>query len=264
MQLILERGVLTSLAIAACVALPIAARAQSHVIEGAVVVTSASARDDLLVPLASTGSGLSLLGRYRLGIDSERVEAELALGAAVMFDRFDNAALQLPYSFALAYAHVVQRSPVTMTQLGATLRWQTDLSYFEAWDDAHGYWLSMIALGPHVRHAYGFARAMTLETGAELALFGLASRPPSYRWNKQDALPRAEYYVDRIGDGEPFWLWDVQAVRIEALLRARDAAASTYGTGFGGGVLARLARASDPEPYTALYLGILIDYGWQL
>ena len=263
MQLILERTALASLAIAACIAVPIGARAQTHVVEAGLPITSASARDDLLVPLASTGGGVGLLGRYRLGIDSERVEAELALGAAVLFDRFDNAAVQLPYSFALAYAHVVQRSGLTMTQLGVTLRWQTELSYFEAWDDAHGYWLSMLALGPNLRHAYGVARHVTLETRAELALIGLASRPPSYRRNKQDAVTHAEYYVDRIEGNEPFWLWDVQAVQLEALLRAR-APGATYGTGFGAGVLARLARASDPEPYAALYLGLLFAYGWQL
>jgi hypothetical protein len=263
MRLIVARVALASLTFTAVSAATVSARAQTHVVEAGLAVTSASARDDLLVPLASTGGGLGLLGRYRLEIGSERVEAELALGAAVMFDRFDRPAVQLPYSFALAYAHVVQRSPLTMTQLGATLRWQTELSYFEAWDDAHGYWLAMIALGPNVRHAYSVLRTLTLETRAELALFGVASRPPSYRWNKQDPLTHAEYYVDRIQDGELVWLWDVQALSIEALGRAREADA-IYGTGFGAGAFARLARASGPAPYAALYLGILLDYGWQL
>lgn len=263
MQLICDRLGLLALVIAVCSAAPLGARAQSHVVEAGLAVTSASARDDLLVPLTSTGSGLGLLGRYRLGIGSERFEAELALGAAVMFDRFDNPAIQLPYSVALAYAHVMQRSRTTMTQLGATLRWQTEISYFEAWDDAHGYWLSLLALGPSLRHAYSLASNLALESRAEVALLGIASRPPSYRWNKQDALPHAEYYVDRIEDGEPVWLWDVQALSIEAVARVRTASA-TYGTGFGAGAVTRLARASDPAPYAALYIGVLLDYGWQL
>ena len=48
MQLSSMRFVLT---IAATLATPLGARADSHVVEGGLQITSASARDDLLVPL---------------------------------------------------------------------------------------------------------------------------------------------------------------------------------------------------------------------
>lgn len=239
------------------------ARAQTHVLEAAIPISSASARDDLLVPVAATGLLLGLASRYRLGLASERFEAELGLSAAIMFDHYGNAAVQIPHTLALGYAHVVQRSASALMMLGVNARWSTEISYFAAWDDAHGYWLSMLALGPTMRHAATIGQSVVLETGAELALLGLSSRPPRYRFNKQDALTQPGYYLDRLGDAEPFWLWDVQALRVEALLRARTSHAA-YGTGFGAGGYARLARASEPEPYTVLYVGVLLDYGWQL
>jgi hypothetical protein len=96
---------------------------------------------------------------------------------------------------------------------------------------------------------------------AELALFGVASRPPSYRANKQDALTHARFHFDRLDGGEPFWLLDVQLARLEALLRWR-AHGAPFGSGFGLGAFARFARAREPEPYAALYAGLLLDYGW--
>lgn len=238
-----------------------AARAQTtHVFAARVAVASGSAREDLLVPVAASGPSLALQGRYRLAVDSERIETELGFGTALLFDRFDNAALQIPHTVAIGYGHVIQRSPWTITHLGINVRWQTELSYFEAWDDAHGYWLSTLALGPTVHNAATLREHLFLETRAELALFGLVSRPPRYRWNKQDELPHLHYYFDRLDDAEAFWLWDVQAARVETIARARYAS-TPFGSGFGAGVFAQLARARSPEPYAALYLGVLLDYG---
>jgi hypothetical protein len=241
-----------------------AAAETAHVLQAVATLGSESARDDLLVPLAFTGPALGLGSRYRVGFGISALEAELELGIGVLTNRFDHEAEQLSHGLALGYSRAIKESTTEQTELAAIVRWQDELSYFESWDDAHGYWFSTLMLAPAIRDSRALSSGLQLESRAEFALLGIAARPPERRWNKQDALTHVSYHVDRLGYGTRFVTpLDLQSLRAEALLRFRHSDAPV-GSGFGAGLVASFARLREPEPYLLLQAGGIVTYGWEL
>ncbi len=225
--------------------------------------SAVSTRDDTLVPLAFTGPALALGARYGYAARRHAFDAELRAGFGVLWNRFGHVAAQIFHGLSAGYAYALSDGAQRLA-LGGALRFDTDVAYLASWDDAHGYWLSALSLWPYVHDARPLGGFAWLESRAGFALFGLASRPPAYRANKQDALPHPGYYFDRIGQS-PRWVGplQVQAIELELLARFRrhrDAA----GSGLGLGLRVRFARASDPAPFATLYTGAVVSYGFEL
>jgi hypothetical protein len=162
----------------------------------------------------------------------------------------------------VGYGHGLERQRNREWWLGAVLRQQTELAFFQTWDDAHGYWLATWALSPTLRHDRQLWPGGFLETRAEIGLFGLYSRPPTYRYNKQDDLTLPHYHFDRSFDS-PSWFTplDVQLLRLGAVLRFRSAD-EQHGAGPAVGGEVRFARASDPAAFASLYTGLRLGWGW--
>jgi hypothetical protein len=237
------------------------AHGETHVLDGMLGVGQSSARDDLLIPLAFTGPAVGLGARYALAAGPHRAEAELQLGIGVLQTRFHQQAEQLSHGLAVGY----RRELASGFELGGIVRWHDELSYLESWDDAHGYWLSQLVLGASARHVATLASRLVLETRAELALVGIAARPPGRRLNKQDALTHVSYHLDRLGDGtHAAWIGNLQSTRLESIVRLRSGTRPA-GAGVGIGVFASFARDSAAvEPYTLLTAGVTCRWGWEL
>jgi hypothetical protein len=122
------------------------------VVQGVIMFGSASAREDVLVPLAFTGPQLELGARYGFATGPHRLESELTAGIGVLYTRFEQQAEQLSHGLMLGYARTLDEASGRGLALGGVLRWRDELSYLESWDDAHGYWLSTLTLGPLVLH----------------------------------------------------------------------------------------------------------------
>ncbi|HEX2880834.1 MAG TPA: hypothetical protein VHO25_14985 [Polyangiaceae bacterium] len=224
----------------------------------------ASFREDLLVPLAFSGPGIHLGVSYELRGSQHGFQADLSLGAAYAWNRFEHAALGLNHELGLGYIHLLDRGESCAWWLGAELRDETHLHFIESWDDAHGYWLASWSLGPIVEHERKLWSSGWLETRTELGLVGLMSRPPAYRLNKQDALTHIDYHFNR-SFASPEWFspLDVQLVRLSALLRFRKGN-QHQGKGFGLGLEFQFARAKEPQPAASMYSGARLAYGWGL
>ncbi len=228
------------------------------------VLGSGSVRDDTLVPLAFTGPALAIAARYGLVSGRHMVDAELRFDFGVVLNRFGHLGAVAGDGLDVSYAHALVLQPERIFALGGALRFDTRTAYLAEWDDSHGYWLATLALWPQVIDAQPIADGTWLESRYQLALFGLASRPPSYRYNTPDALPHPEYWFDRIGDGtRVVSLGQLQAFDVEVLARFR-AAGAAFGQGWGVGLSLRFARATFPEPYAQLYAGVLVTRGWSL
>lgn len=221
-----------------------------------------SLRDDLLVPLAFTGPAIRLGLDYGMTLDRHSLEADLSLSFAATRNRFDQQGWEIAHDYGAGYAYCLQCQPQREWWLGVTLRQQTDLAFFQTWDDAHGYWLASWALSPTLRHDRALWSSGFLETRAEVGLFGLYSRPPTYRYNKQDDLTLPHYHFDR-SFASPHWFTplDVQLLRLGALLRFRSAE-DAHGTGPAIGAEVRFARASEPAAFASLYTGLRLGWGW--
>jgi hypothetical protein len=223
----------------------------------------ASFREDLLVPLAFSGIGTHLGGGYELRGRRHGFEADLSLGAAYALNRFDHRALGLNHELGLGYIHALARSDSCSWWLGVGLRDETHLHLIESWDDAHGYWIASWALGPILHHDRQLWARGWLEARGEAGLFGLISRPPEYRFNKQDALTHVDFHFNRSFDA-PEWFspLDAQLLRLSALVRFRSS--THHGQGLGLGVDFRFARAANPLPAATMYSGLRLAYGWGL
>jgi hypothetical protein len=233
-------------------------------LEPRLTLGSASARDDTLVPIAFTGPFVSLGARYALIGEVHSFEAELNLGLGVLVNRFDDIAAHFGHTLAAGYLYAFDRGPSSRSAVGAVLRARSEISYLASWDDAHGYWLATLAIGPALQLARPLGRGVWLEGRGELALFGLRSRPPGYRINKQDALSQAGFYFDRLFESaEVFSPLDVQQFELEALARFRRAG-EPLGSGFGLGLGASFHRAIDPQPYAVLHTQVTVAYGFEL
>lgn len=228
------------------------------------LLSSLSVRDDSLVPLAFTGPQLAFGARYGAVSGRHGVDADLRVGFGTVWNRFGHIGAHIAHGIGLTYTQALVDRTDLRFALGAALRFDTSVAYLATWDDAHAYWLASAALWPAVVDSRPLIGAAWLESRCEFALIGFGSRPPAYRANKQDALSELGYYFDRIGRS-PRWLWpwQLQAIELEVLARFRQTPLAA-GTGWGTGVSIRFARATFPEPYTQLYVGVVAGYGFRL
>lgn len=241
-------------------ALPAGGQPLTQRVESRFGLGSLSVRDDLLVPYAFTGPALAIAGAYALMKGPHVFDVALDFGTAPAWTRAGDPGLQTRYALAAMYNVAVHAGPRRSTWAGAFVRFSHDLAYLLSWDDAHGYWLDALMVGPALRHTEQPWRGVALELQADLGLLGLASRPPARRLNKQDALTKVRYHFNRLAQTPEFaWLGETTLLRAEALLRWRPRE-KPWGSGAGLGLETQLTRARDPQPLTVWYVGILGSY----
>ena len=200
-------------------------------------------REDLVVPLTFSGPGVRMLAGYRGWLGPGLVTARLDVGLAFLFNRFGHIAATVDYSAEVAWTTRILRGMGWHLSLGPALALDTRVNYLYAWDDAHGYWLGTQWLGPALRHARRISDHWRFESGASLAVVGFEGRPPSYRYNKQDALTHLDYYFTQPQRSERFvTLADLQVLRIDAAVRRAAYGASEVGRGWAFGIDIRFAR----------------------
>ncbi|HSO38847.1 MAG TPA: hypothetical protein VLT33_40230, partial [Labilithrix sp.] len=206
-------------------------------------------REDSIVPRASTGPSLHVLGRFLGTYRSVVVDAGLRFGFAALFDRDGHPAAAISHGLRLAALPIVKSDADRWSlAVGPTLVWSTDAVWFAKWDDAHAYWLGRRWLGPGARAWRSLSSGWRMDLSGELSLVGLESRPPAYRTNKQDALTHLSYYFADVNrSAEAGWLLDWQAVRVALdLHRSRGDRGTTVPSGFGLGVEARFDHTERP------------------
>jgi hypothetical protein len=241
-------------------ALPAGAQTVTQRVETRLGLGSLSMRDDLLVPYAFTGPALAFMGGYAVMKGPHTFDVVLDFGMAPAWTRAGDPGMHARYSLSALYGFAVYAHPRRGTWAGALVRFSHDLAVLSSWDDAHGYWLDALMFGPALRHAEQPWPKAALELQTDVGLLGMASRPPARRLNKQDALTKVRYHVNRLAQKPEFaWLGDTTLLRAEALLRWRPRA-KPWGSGAGVGLETRLARARDPQPLTVWYVGILGSY----
>jgi len=224
---------------------------------------SHSVRDDVLVPLASTGPTLTARTGFAVSRGPHLASLSFDGGLGVLFDTYDHRAWHVSHSFALAYLRWLTEKASPRWSVGASGRLTTDNSYFEDWDDAHGYWLATLMIGPAASYVRRVRADTWWETTADIGLVGIASRPPDRRLNKQDPLNYPlTYLFDRIGDDPEFSsVLDTQRLELESMVRFRSDAAP-LGSGWGVGGVLRFAHTRRPEPYALWSFLLSGTYGW--
>lgn len=224
-----------------------------------------AARDDTLVPIASTGPTLDFYGRFLGSLGHSLVDTELRLGAGVLFDRDRRPALAFSHGMHVAVLPIVHRDAEAWTfAVGPLLAWETDIFFFAKWDDAHGYWMGRRFLGASARAFRSVSPRLRLDIAGELSLVGLESRPPERRLNKQDAMTHPSYFFADVNrDAELGWLADFQAFRLDIDLHRVDRKGMVP-SGFGIGLGTRVAHSSRPASAFLIETTIRLEHAWSV
>jgi hypothetical protein len=224
-----------------------------------------SARDDLIVPLASSGPSLGFNERFLAALGPGLLDTGIRFQMGALFDRYGHPAASIFHALRLAYLPVALSRPNAWSlALGPALVWETDVLWLRNWDDAHAYWLGRRYLGISARAWRPLAPTWRLELLAELNLVGLESRPPAYRLHNEDALTQVAFYFADVNRAPSLGsVFDWQALRLEADV-CRTLSPGFRKQGKSLGLEARLAHTNAPLAAFVFELDVRYAYTWDL
>jgi hypothetical protein len=221
-----------------------------------------SFREDLLVPLGFNGPGASLGGIYTRQKDNTYFNIRLKLGLAYLKNRYSHEA-------GLA---TLELRPTWLWKLGhrdgtggfwggicVPLQINSDLG-LHSWDDSHLYWLTTYSIGPAVEWWKSVSQKSTAVVRLETPLIGWVSRPPTYRYNKQDALNHFTFQFSEPNRALHFETVDAyRAVFIQILLRHElRRSLFSYGLEF------QYNYCNIPKNVYILNTSMTVSYQWRI
>jgi hypothetical protein len=224
----------------------------------------ASNRDDLIVPRASSGPRLGLSGRYAGVMGPGTLHVQLHLAAAYVLDRDGNPGLAIDHAIGADYVFDLGQRDGLRQAVGPAIGADTDVAGLVSWDNAHAYWIATRWIGVSWRAHMPAWQGWRWDVGIEVPAFGLLSRPPSYRHNKQDALNHVGFYLfDVQSDPTPVWFTELQQLRVAVDLWKGDSA-NFVARGWALGVETRFAHAVEPQSAFAIRTTLRFTATWEL
>jgi len=243
----------------------VATTTEGRTLSAGVDVGFRSARDDLIVPLASSGPSLGFGERFVGAVGPGLLDTGVRFELGALFDRAGHPAASIFHALRLAYLPIaVSRPSGWSLALGPALVWETDVLWLRSWDDAHAYWLGRRYLGFSARAFRPLVPSWRVELLAELNLLGFESRPPAYRYKNEDALTQVAFYFADVNRAASFGsVMDWQAFRLEADV-CRTLAPGSRKRGKSLGIEARLAHTDAPAQAFVFELNLRYAYVWDL
>ena len=159
------------------------------------VLEQVQLRDDLVRPFRFAGpSGGVSLGFAHVTAKAEH-DAQFALGLAYLTNSFGQESFAFRIRGHYRYLRSLSSAPATMrVSLGVAARANWLPTYHADWDDAHLYWFTSYDVGPTAKVQWHSLGPGSLLLSLDLPIFALVSRPPRYRFNKQDELKSLGYW----------------------------------------------------------------------
>lgn len=221
----------------------------------------ASYREDLLVPLGFDGPALYLGPAYARRTGSSQVQIRLKVGLGYLRNRYSHEAWVLMVEMRPSWIRKLTQHPrYGEFWAGICIPLQMNNLLMESWDDAHLYWLTAHCLDAAFQWEKGISRGNRAVLRMEVPVFGFVSRPPAYRYNKQDALTHLTYHFTEPNSSLHFQTLDTyRALFIQALLR-REVRRSllTLGLEF------QYSYCREPERIWGINTTFLVCYQWRI
>jgi hypothetical protein len=221
----------------------------------------ASYREDLVVPLGFDGPGLSLGPIYTRQTENDLVQVRLKIGLGYLKNRYSHEAwvlmLEIRPSWMKRFA---EHDRYGQFWGGISVPLQMNNLFLESWDEAHLYWLTAHSLGAAFQWQKRVSRKNHAVFRMEVPVFSLVSRPPTYRYNKQDALTRFTFHFTEPNSSLHLETLDTyRAIFIQALLR-REVRRSllTLGLEF------QYSYCREPERIWGINTSIFLSYQWRI
>jgi hypothetical protein len=180
-----------------------------------------SYREDLLVPLGFHGPGISLGGNYTHQTEKNSINIRLKLGMGYMKNRYSHEAVRLALEIRPSWIRkLADHQKYGEFWGGISFPMQLNDLFIFSWDDAHLYWLTAYSLALATEWQKKISQKYHAVARIEIPFVGWVSRPPSYRYNKQDALNHLGFYFSEPNKSLHFEsLDDYQALFIQLLFK---------------------------------------------
>ena len=221
-----------------------------------------SFREDLLVPLGFNGPGLSIGGIFTRQNGNAFFNIRLRLGVAYLKNRFSQEAGLATLELRPAWLWKLDPREGTGGFWGGIcvpLQINSDLG-LHSWDDSHLYWLTTYSIGPAGEWRKSLTQKSTAVVRMETPLIGWVSRPPTYRFNKQDALTSFSFHLSEPNRSLHFETVDnYRAVFLQMFLK-REAGRSlfSYGLEF------QYNYCNVPKKVYILNTSMILSYQWRI
>jgi hypothetical protein len=221
----------------------------------------ASYREDLLVPLGFHGSGLSLGPIYTRQTENSLIRVRLKVGLGYLKNRYSHEAwvlmLEIRPSWMRKFA---EHDRYGQFWGGICVPLQMNNLAMESWDDSHLYWLTAHSVGAGFQWDKRISRKNDAVFRMEVPVVSLVSRPPTYRYNKQDALTHFTFHFTEPNSSLHLETLDTyRALFIQALLRTEvRRSLFTLGLEF------QYNYCREPERIWGINTSILVSYQWRI
>jgi hypothetical protein len=220
-----------------------------------------SYREDLIVPLSFDGPGLSLGGVYTRRTDRNLVQFRLRVGLGYLKNRYSHEAWVLMLEMRPSWVRkLAEHDRYGEFWGGISIPLQMNNLFLESWDDSHLYWLTAHSLAAAFQWEKKVSRKDHAVVRMEVPFLSLVSRPPAYRYNKQDPLTHWTFHFS-----EPNRSLHVEtpskyrALFIQMLLRhqVRQSLLNL-------GLEFHYAYCRKPEKMWGLNTSVLVSYQWRI
>jgi hypothetical protein len=221
-----------------------------------------SFREDLLVPLGFNGPGISLGGVYSRQNGIRYFNVRLKLGFAYLKNRYSHeaglAALELRPSLLWKVSHS-DRNGEFWGGVCVPLQINSDLG-LHSWDDSHLYWLTAYSLGLAAEWQKSITPKSLAVVRMETPLIGWVSRPPSYRYDKQDALTRFSFHFTEPNRSLHFETLDTYRALFMQILLKHEYPRSLLGLG----LEFQYHYCNRPKNIYILNTSMIASYQWRI
>jgi len=156
----------------------------------------ASYREDLVVPLSFDGPGFSLGGIYTHETNKNIVQLRLKFDIGLLHNRFSHEAYTTGAELRGYWLRRVKQEWLGGNLWGGICLPLRMINLFiDSWDDSHLYWLTSHGVGAAIDWRKPLSPTKKVILHLEFPVLSFVSRPPEYRYNKQDALNHVSFHL---------------------------------------------------------------------
>jgi hypothetical protein len=219
----------------------------------------ASYREDLIVPLVFHGPGLSLGAVFTRNSQKHLVHIQLILGLGHLENRYSHEAWVVSADCRLSWLKRFvghQRYGEFWGGICTPLRMNN--LFFESWDDAHLYWLTAYTAGTAFLWEKTVSPKHSVHVRMEIPLLGWISRPPTYRYTKQDPLNHWTYHFSEPNGALHFETVDTYRSLYLQIVLAREAGRSVWNVGYEF----EYDHCAQPKDVWGMNNSVFVSYLW--
>lgn len=224
-------------------------------------VGTASYREDLLVPLGFSGPSFSLGGMYTRQTEQKYTQIRLRFSMGLLENRYSHKAYSAVIELQTSMVRKIsENTGPGDIWAGISVPLQLTNLFLESWDDSHLYWLTTHSLAFVTEYRTRIPGIWNPIIRLDMPVIGFISRPPTYRYKKQEALTHLTYHFTEPNRSLHFeYIGTYQAPRLQVYFkRGSEGSVLRLGLDF------QLIHCSEPEDIWGISCVLLFSYQWRI